>query len=109
MQVHRTLQEVIEMSTIEIQRFAADVKSNGALRAEAEKAYALHSQASPVDGLAAFAAAKGYGFTTDELKAHARGDGKAVTDAELDGVAGGRNTFGGFAGMFGSLFGTDPF
>ena len=97
------------MSTTEIQRFAADVKSNAALRAEAEKAYALDPQAAPVDGLAAFAAAKGYSFTSDELNAHAKVDDKAVTDAELDGVAGGRNTFGGFASIFGSLFGKDPF
>ena len=97
------------MSTIEIQRFAADVKSNAALRAEAEKAYARGSQASPVEGLAAFATAKGYSFTADELKAHAKVEGKAVTDAELDGVAGGGNMFGGVASIFGSLFGTDPF
>jgi len=93
------------MSTIEIQRFAADVKSNAALRAEAEKAYAQFAQTEPVDGLAAFAAARGYGFTADELKAHARVEGKAVSDAELDGVAGGINTYGGFASIFGSLFG----
>ncbi len=97
------------MSTIEIQRFAADVKSNTALRAAAEVAFAQASQASPADGLAAFAAAKGYSFTADELKVHAKVEGKAVTDAELDGVAGGRNTFGGVASIFGSLFGTDPF
>jgi hypothetical protein len=109
MRLRRVFQEVIQMSTIEIQRFAADVKFNAALRAEAEKAYAQGSQASPVDGLAAFASAKGYGFTADELKAHAKVEGKAVTDAELDCVAGGRNTFGGFASIFGSLFGKDPF
>ena len=78
------------MSTIEIQRFAADVKSNAALRAEAEKAYAQGSQAAPVDGMVAFAAAKGYSFTADELKAHAKAAGRDLADADLDGVAGGQ-------------------
>lgn len=90
------------MSISEIQRFAADVNSNAALRAEAEKAYA---QAAPVDGMVAFAAAKGYGFTSNELQSHAKSGGKAVSDAELDGVSGGRATFGGFADFWGSLFG----
>jgi predicted ribosomally synthesized peptide with nif11-like leader len=96
------------MSTTEIQRFAADVKADAALRAEAERAYAQSVKAEPVDGLAAFAAARGYGFTADELKAHAKPEGEAVSDAELDSVAGGRNTFGGVASIFGSLFGKDP-
>lgn len=90
------------MSISEIQRFAADVNSNAALRAEAEKAY---SQTAPLDGMAAFATAKGYGFTSSELQAHAKSGGKAVSDAELDGVAGGRAMFGGFADFWGSLFG----
>jgi hypothetical protein len=45
-----------------IQRFAADVSSNAALRAEAEKAYAQASQATPVDGVIA----------ASELRVHAK-------------------------------------
>ena len=72
------------MSIAEIERFAADLQSNEALRAEAEKA-----QTSVV----AFAESKGYAFTTDEVKEHvkarAKAAGKELTNAELDGVAGG--------------------
>jgi predicted ribosomally synthesized peptide with nif11-like leader len=81
------------MSTAEIERFAADLKSNEALRAEAGKAQADKSRATSVDRAVAFAASKGYAFTADELKDHAkataRAAGKELTDAELDGVAGG--------------------
>jgi hypothetical protein len=81
------------MSLSEIERFAADLKSNAALRAEAEKAQADMSDATPLHRAAAFAASKGYGFTADELKeqvkATAKAAGKQLTDAELDGVAGG--------------------
>ena len=76
------------MSIAEIERFAADLKSNEALRAEAEKAQAETSQATPMDRVIAFAASKGYAFTADEVKEHAKA--KQLTDAELDGVAGGR-------------------
>lgn len=72
------------MSIAEIERFAADLKSNEALRAEAEKAQTP---------LVTFAASKGYAFTADEVKEHAKARakaaGKELTDAELDGVAGG--------------------
>ena len=44
----------------------------------------------------AFAASKGYVFTADEVKEHAKARAKAagreLTDAELDGVAGGQPT-----------------
>ena len=74
------------MSIAEIERFAADLKSNEALRAEAEKALAETS-------IVAFAGSKGYAFTADEAKQHikakAKAAGKELTDAELDGVAGG--------------------
>jgi predicted ribosomally synthesized peptide with nif11-like leader len=73
------------MSIAEIERFAADLRSNDALRAEADKAQAK----TPV---VAFAASKGYAFTTDDVKQHIRATAKAagreLTDAELDGVAG---------------------
>jgi predicted ribosomally synthesized peptide with nif11-like leader len=85
------------MSIAEIQRFATDVSSNAALRAEIE-ACAQASQATPADGVIAFAAARGYGFTADELKAKA--SGREVTDAELDSVAGG---FMGLDGLVGFM------
>jgi predicted ribosomally synthesized peptide with nif11-like leader len=68
------------MSIAEIERFAADLRSNQALHAEAAKAQAE----TPV---VAFAASKGYAFTADEVKEYAKT--KQLTDAELDSVAGG--------------------
>ena len=75
------------MSLAEIERFAADLKSNEALRAEAGKAQAETSQATAMDRVIAFAASKGYAFTADEVEEHAKA--KQLTDAELDGIAGG--------------------
>ena len=79
------------MSTTEIQRFAADVKSSPALRAEAEKAQADKSHDTPLAGAVAFAVSKGYRFTVGELKDHIRAAakeaGRELSDAELDGVA----------------------
>jgi hypothetical protein len=81
------------VSLSEIERFAADLKSNGALRAEAEKAQADKSHEATLARAVAFAASKGYAFTVDEAKAHAKAtaktSGKELSDAELDGVAGG--------------------
>ena len=81
------------MSLSEIERFSADLKSNAALRAEAEKAQADTSAATPLHRAVAFAASKGYAFTADELKEHvkakAKAAGKQLTDAELDSVAAG--------------------
>ena len=81
------------MSIAEIERFAADLKSNAALMDEAEKAAAETSKAMPLDRAVAFAANKGYAFTAEEAKERARAkakvDGKVLTDAELDDVAGG--------------------
>src|SRR5258708_3361795 len=81
------------MSIAEIERFAADLKSNEALRAEAGKAQADKSHATPIDRAVAFAAAKGYAFTAEEakeqVKAKAKAAGKELNEAELDGVAGG--------------------
>lgn len=115
------------MSIAEIERFAADVNSNVTLRAELE-ACAKASRAAPIDGVAALATAKGYGFTAGELKeqvtATAKAAGKKVTDAELDGISGGfapgpsgemqmsgwdmftMMLVGPFTGMFGSPPGT---
>ncbi|CAN5919803.1 hypothetical protein BH11PSE3_BH11PSE3_32310 [soil metagenome] len=81
------------MSIAEIDRFAADLKSNDALRADARTALGDQSHATEVDRVIAFGASKGYAFTADELKEHIKATadaaGRKLTDAELDGVAGG--------------------
>ena len=81
------------MSIAEVERFVADLKSNAALRGEAEKSQDAKASATPVDHAVAFATSKGYAFTADEAKAHAKATakarGKALTDADLDRVAGG--------------------
>ena len=76
-----------------MERLAADLKSDPAFWAEAERA-----QADDVDGtllvnVVAFAGRKGYRFTVEEAKALARARAKAVGvelgEAELEGPAGG--------------------
>jgi hypothetical protein len=66
------------MSQSEIERFAADLKSNAALRAGAEKAQAEKSAATPLHRAVAFAASKGYAFTADEAKEHIKAKAKAA-------------------------------
>jgi hypothetical protein len=56
------------MSIAEIERFAADLKSNPALWAQAEKSQADESHAMPLKRPVAFAASKGYGFTIEEAR-----------------------------------------
>ena len=81
------------MSMAEIERFAADLKSNEGMRAAADKAKAEPSQATPMDRLAAFAAVNGYMFTAAELKqqviARAQSSGKELSEADLERIAGG--------------------
>ena len=81
------------MSQSEWERFTADLRSNAALRAEAEKSQAEKSQQSPLDRIVALALSKGYAVTVAEarehLKAKAATDGKVLSDADLDNVAGG--------------------
>jgi hypothetical protein len=78
------------MSFAEIERFAADLQTNEAVRAEAEKAEAGMSPETPLANAIAFAATKGYDFTADDIvKAGARAAGKELTDAELGGIVGG--------------------
>ena len=60
------------MSIAEIERFTADLKSDAALRAEAEKTQADKSHASPLERSMAFAASKGYKFTLAEARQHAK-------------------------------------
>jgi hypothetical protein len=81
------------MSQSEIERFAVDLKSNAALRAEAEKVQADKSHATPLARAAAFASGKGYKFSLDHAREHVKAKvkaaGKELSDAELDGFAGG--------------------
>ena len=81
------------MSLQEIERFAADLRSDAALRAEAEKVQAEEAGGTLLVRAVSFAARKGYRFTVDEAKAHtkarARAVGRDLVDAELDGLAGG--------------------
>lgn len=81
------------MSLHEIERFAADLRSDGALRAEAERAQTEEADGTLLATAVSFAARKGYRFTVDEAKAHtrarARAVGKELGDADLDGLAGG--------------------
>jgi hypothetical protein len=88
------------MSLAEIERFATDLKSNAALRAAAELSQSDKSHATAVERSMAFAESKGYSFTIEEAwqfaKEKAASKGKVLTDAELDGVAGGSSCFLGF-------------
>jgi hypothetical protein len=80
------------MSLSECERFSADLQTNAALRAEAEKVRADKSQP-PMAGMVALASSRGYSVTLAEarehLKAKAAAAGKVVSDADLDGLAGG--------------------
>jgi len=81
------------MSISEVRRFATDLRSNAALRTEAEKDQLGKSHATPLARCVAFAETKGYSFTVDEakqgMKARAANKGKELSDAELDGIAAG--------------------
>lgn len=81
------------MSLQEIERFAAALRSDAVLRAEAEKAQADDAEGTLLVSAVSFAAGKGYRFTVDEAKAHTRARSRAVGrelgDAELDGQFGG--------------------
>ena len=83
------------MSQSECERFAADLQSNAALRAGVAKAQADKSHATPIACAVAFAASKGYSLSIEEAQEHVKARtaaGKKLSDAELDGVAGGGST-----------------
>lgn len=86
-------QKEYPMSIAEMERFAADLKSNEALRAEAEKHAAEGHHETPMAHCVSFAGNKGYAFTADEVKefakATAKAAGRELNDAELDSIAGG--------------------
>lgn len=82
------------MSLSECERFATDLQSNEALRAEAEKAVQSDgSTETPLARVVALASRNGYKVTLEEardhLKAKAVTNGKVLSDAQLDSVAGG--------------------
>ena len=83
------------MSMSECERFSADLQSSEALRAEAEKVQASTSTEAPLARMVAVAVSKGYDVTLAEaqehLKAKAAAAGQALSDAELDRVAGGND------------------
>jgi hypothetical protein len=66
----RIIRKNAAMSQSEVERFTADLKSNVALRALAEKAQADKSHATPLARATTFANSKGYKFTLDHAKAH---------------------------------------
>jgi hypothetical protein len=82
--------EVTPLSQSECERFEADLQTNAALRAEADKAWA---DTSPLAAMVALAVSKGYGVTVEKalehVKAKAAAAGKVLSDADLDGVAAG--------------------
>jgi predicted ribosomally synthesized peptide with nif11-like leader len=76
------------MSRAEVQRFAADLKSNASLRQEIG-----NITADPLDAIVGIAQRQGYSFTLDEARGHiqakALANGQPMSDADLDGITGG--------------------
>jgi hypothetical protein len=76
------------MSQAEVQRFAADLRSNAALQQEIGKI-----TADPLNSVVSVAQRQGYDFTLEEARGHiqakAQANGKAMSHAELDRIAGG--------------------
>jgi hypothetical protein len=73
------------MSLAEMERYAADLRSDMTLRAEAERAQVDHLEGMLLSSAVAFAASRGYRFT----RARSRAVGRELQDVELDGPAGG--------------------
>lgn len=81
------------MSLAEMERYAADLRSDMTLRAEAERAQLDHLEGMLLSSAVAFAASRGYRFTVEEAeavtRARSRAVGRELQDVELDGPAGG--------------------
>jgi predicted ribosomally synthesized peptide with nif11-like leader len=73
------------MSISEVRRFASDLQTDRALRAEIDKQF--QSAPDSLDGVIALAASRGYSFTAEELGASVRFASAVLTDGELDRVA----------------------
>lgn len=71
------------MSVSEIARFTEDVKNDAALLEE------VKSITGGIDEITAFANSKGYSFTAEELKQEAEKAKGALTEEQLDKIAGG--------------------
>ena len=82
-----------DMSKSEIERFTADLKTNEPLRAATEKALADAAPGTRLDTMVSFAAGQGYAFAAPEVREHVQAEpaatGRALSDAELQGIAGG--------------------
>lgn len=73
------------MSSSEVERFVADLKSDEGLRS------ALSDHASGVGSVVSFANDKGYDISVDEANSYIQGQaGSDLSDAQLDAVAGGK-------------------
>ena len=75
------------MSSSEVERFVADLKSDEGLRS------ALSDHASGVGSVVSFANDKGYDISVDEANSYIQGQaGSDLSDAQLDAVAGGKGS-----------------
>ena len=76
------------MSQAEVQRFAADLRSNADLQQEIGKI-----TTDPLNSVVGIAQRRGYDFTLDEARGHiqakASASGKSMSDTDLDRVTGG--------------------
>ncbi|MCA0303894.1 MAG: hypothetical protein LCH95_15925 [Proteobacteria bacterium] len=81
------------MSLAEMERYAADLRSDFALRMAAERAQADHPDGSLLSSVVAFAVSRGYRFTVEEarevVRARSRAVGRELQEAELEGPVGG--------------------
>lgn len=77
----------------EIERFAASLNANWALRADAERfEVGANQNETPLTRMVTFAARKGYNFSTAEAREYAKVKGEelgfSISDADLDRVKG---------------------
>lgn len=78
------------MTANAIQGFWAKVDGDDALARDVDALFTGEKNAASAQAVVDLAARHGFAFTTDELKAHLVGAaGRELTDAELEGAAGG--------------------
>lgn len=81
------------MSQSEVERFAADLRGNAGLRAEAVAHTTRSQEGTALARAVVFAVSKGYKFTLEHARAHVKATawaaGRQLSDAEIDNVAGG--------------------